>query len=306
MARLGLRIAPDRSALWGNLASNESNQGHFENSIAAYRKLIEALPKDRTLSPEWRDVSVPRATLAALLSDFPEALRQHQRSANVPNVVLSGAVQLDVFEARALARMHDASAAAASLSHPRFALSWQVTENQYQLLQAGITNAALAEDWPGVVALAPAYLALPARYVDRGHNNIVANIGLARAATGDARGAAEILNILAPDSDYAMIAKGRALLALGDTASAERLFALVAARAPSVAYGPLFQGRWRVEHGQPAAALPFLAEAKRRAPHWADPLKYEGDAFAALGRWSQAEAAYAKAEPFARSGARCI
>ena len=54
-----------------------------------------------------------------------------------------------------------------------------------------------------------------------------------------------------------------------------------------------------MEHGQAAAALPFLAEAKRRAPRWADPLKYEGDALAALGRWSQAQAAYAKAEPFA-------
>jgi tetratricopeptide (TPR) repeat protein len=96
-----------------------------------------------------------------------------------------------------------------------------------------------------------------------------------------------------------MIIKGRGLLALGDTAGADKLFALVGVRAPSVALGPFFRGRWRVEQRQPAAALPFLAEAKRRAPHFADPLKYEGDALAALGRWPEAGAAYAKAEPFA-------
>ena len=295
----GLRTAPDRSQLWEGLAINESNQGHLENAIRAYRKLIEVRPKDRTITRAWRDVSLARADLANLLLDYPEALHQYRSAGSVPNVVLQEAVQLDFRTARTMARLHDISGANAWLDHPRFAVSWQPGQNATQVLQGRVTNGYIEEDWPAVVALAPAYLALPVRYSDRGHSSAFAMIGLGRAATGDVRGAAEILDVLAPDSDNAAIIKGRALLVTGDAEGADRLFALVAARAPSVALGPLFQGRWRLEHGQAAAALPFLVEAKRRAPHFADPLKYEGDALAALGRWSEAAAAYAKAEPFA-------
>ena len=299
MAQEGLGITPDWSGLWSRLAINESNQGHWENAIRAYRKLIEVLPKDRTLALEWRDVTIPRAKLADLLADYPESRRQYRAAEGVPHAVLDEAVQLDTFPARAMARMHDISAAAARLDHPRFALPWKAADNEHQLLMHRVTKAYYAEDWPAVLALSPSYLALSARYVDHAHSPEFAMIGVARAATGDARGAGEILDVLAPDSDNAMLFKGRALLAMGDAAGADRLFALVAARAPSVAHGPLYRGRWRVEHGQPAAALPFLAEAQRRAPHFADPLKYEGDALAGLGRWSEAQAAYAKAEPFA-------
>ncbi|WP_411288375.1 hypothetical protein [Phenylobacterium sp.] len=299
MAQEGLKIEPGRSALWAGLALNEANQGHLENAIRASRKLIEVLPRDRAIAPDWRDTYSPRASLAVVLLDYQEAHSLLQRAESVPNVVLAEAVQLDVRIARNLGRLHDIAGARARLDRPRFALSWQATRNERQVLHGRISNTYAAEDWPGVLALAPAFLALPDRYADRPHSANFAIIGLARAATGDARGAAEILDVLAPDSDNAMLIKGRALLALGDIDGADRLFTLVATRAPSVASGPFYRGLLRVEQGQAAAALPFLAEAKRRAPRFADPLKYEGDALAALGRWSEAEAAYAKAEPFA-------
>ena len=44
----------------------------------------------------------------------------------------------------------------------------------------------------------------------------------------------------------------------------------------------------------------FIArEAQRRQKNWAEPYKYEGDALTRLGRWKEAEAAYAKAYPLA-------
>ena len=298
LAKEGLKIAPDRSVLWRSLAVYESNQGHWENSIRAYRKLIEVLPRDRTVSPEWRDTKIARGRLAASLLDFQEAGRQYRGAESVPKVVLFEGMQLDRIIAETMARLHDIGGARARLDHPRFAPAWQATMNEMQLVQGRVFVAYVAEDWPGVLALAPTLRAVTERNKGAAFGAF-AYIGVARATTGDRLGAREILDTLPPDSDPATLAKGRALLAMGDVAEADKLFARVAARAPSVGFGPFWRGRWRVEHGQAAAALPFLAEAKRRAPRWADPLKYEGDALAALGRWSQAQAAYAKAEPFA-------
>lgn len=299
LAQEGLRIAPGRSGLWRNLAVYEDNQGHWENSIRAYRKQIEVLPGDRTVSREWRDTSIARAQLAGALLDFQEAGRQYRAAESVPTVALFEGVSLDRNTAQTMARLHDIAGARARLDHPRFAPTWQAKTNEIQLLQGRVFAALLAEDWPSVLALAPSYLAASERFSGRPSEGNVAIIGLARAATGDRLGAAELLDTLAADRDPVMMIKGRALIALGDVAGADQLFARVAARAPSVGFGPFWRGRWRVEQGQPVAALPFLAEAKRRAPRWADPLKYEGDALAALGRWSEAQAAYAKAEPFA-------
>lgn len=141
MAQEGLRIAPDRSALWNGLAINEGNQGHWENAIRAYRKLIEVLPKDRAVSPEWRDVSITRGKLADLLADYPESRRQYRAAEGVPNAVQVEAVQLDTFPARAMARMHDIAAATARLDHPRFAISWQAAHNEHQLLMHRVTKA---------------------------------------------------------------------------------------------------------------------------------------------------------------------
>ena len=236
--------------------------------------------------------------LASLLLDFQEAGRQYRAVESAPTVALFQSVQLDRDIAQTMARLHDIGGAQARLDHPRFALAWQVKLDELQLLQGRVFAAYVAEDYPSVLALAPAFRAVSERFNGAPGGAIVL-VGVARAMTGDRLGTREILDTLPPDSDPDTLSKGRALLAVGDVAGADKLFALVATRAPSVGFGPFWRRRWRVEHGQPGAALPFLAEAKRRVPRWSDPLKYEGDALAALGRWSQAEAAYAKAEPFA-------
>lgn len=50
-----------------------------------------------------------------------------------------------------------------------------------------------------------------------------------------------------------------------------------------------------MDAGDAAGALPHFRAAQKRQPKWADSFRYEGDALARLGRWKEAEAAYARA-----------
>ena len=299
MARRGLAYAPDSSVLWRLIATNEGNQGHWEAALAAWREVARRAPRDARVSPGYRAPDVEQASIAALLYDWPEVLKSTAAAARTPERARDEAVQIDRVIVTAHARLHDMAAARARLAAPEFALPWQAQRNRVQMLQAGILAAWIAEDWPEGVRLGTAFLAEPAVYSDTRHSAFRAQVGLARAMTGDAAGAHALLDDLAEDCLGCVTIKAQALAAWGQRAEADRLAAIAQAQAPSVPAGPYWRARLRLDARDAPGALALFYEAQRRQPKWADPFEGEGEALAALGRWAEAETAYAKAEPLA-------
>ena len=299
MARRAAALDPGRSDAWFAIAIPESNLGHNEASAAAWREFIKRRPNDRRVSPAWRDIHFPKAQLASVTADFAETVAQYRAAAASPTVVRSQGVLIDGQLASGLARLHDVAGARALIAAPRFSQPDQAVDIRYQMLQSTILTAYYAEDWTETARSGAEFLALPSRYMDHGHATPVAMLGLARAHLGDAAGARAVVASLAPDCDGCMWIAGRTLAVLGDRAGAERTFAMVAARTPTLPQPHYWWGRTRLEMGDARGALPLLAESTRRQPKWADPLEAQGEALAALGRWNEADQAFAKAAPLA-------
>jgi len=89
------------------------------------------------------------------------------------------------------------------------------------------------------------------------------------------------------------------LEARGMTIEADRQYGVAIRLAPSLPFAYHQRGLALLARGDTARAIGRFRDAHTRGRRWADPLKGWGDALAAQGRWSEAAAKYAQAEPFA-------
>lgn len=80
---------------------------------------------------------------------------------------------------------------------------------------------------------------------------------------------------------------------------AQSTYAQGVARVPSLPHVYLGWGKALLGHQQYQAAIEKLAAAHQRGPHWADPLKFWGDALVGLGKKSEALAKYDEALRYA-------
>jgi tetratricopeptide (TPR) repeat protein len=113
---------------------------------------------------------------------------------------------------------------------------------------------------------------------------------------------AEAEALIAPtplDCDDCVDARARIAAAKGDWASADRWFANVAGRTPSIPDAQLYWGQALLAKGDLDRAIQQLEEAHRRGPHWADPLEVWGEALMREGDFRGAIAKFAEADKHA-------
>ena len=107
---------------------------------------------------------------------------------------------------------------------------------------------------------------------------IVALAKVGRLAEAEALAAAQ------PSECYqCVLARAEVAVVAGRPAEADRWFAEVLRRGPSLPGGYLQWGRAKLARGDRAAAVALFEQAATKGPRWADPLKYWGDALAAGG-----------------------
>lgn len=296
VVRRALALNPTSSVAWGGLTVYEGNLGHNAVMLEATRQVLRLRPRDPILSPKVRQqLARNRGIEANLLADYSEALKQGEIAArDAGEVAAIGSLQLDRDIANAMARLHDIAGAERRLDASPSYQSWRGTDDFFRST-GKLTRLYVAEDWAGVIG-DPNLLPSDVNDNNRSSWSVIM---LARAKTGDIAGARTILSDLRPDDDNTMIDAGRALAAMGDLAGGDRALAIVEARAPFSPIPTFFRGRIRLDAGDVAGALPHFRAAQKSQPKWADPFRYEGDALARLGKWKEAEAAYARAYPLA-------
>ena len=307
MGREAIRLEPDNGRHWMQISNYEQRLGRLEAHLDARRRglaMTERRP-DRRFRPEARDPSFSRAGNALFGYDLPAAIEAFARADQNPFNTQRYGGQIDSDVVRALALAHNIAGARARLAAPRFAShpGFAVREaDRDNMATARLYLALAAEDWADAIA---ADAAVRERTVSGsgifGQARVMPYLGaLALAKGGQADAARERLQSPPPpDCANCLYYAAMTEAALGDVVASERDFAAAAKLLPTLPQGHLFWGRARLERDDAAGALPLLREAARRQPRWADPFKYEGDALARLGRWVEAEAAYAKAAPLA-------
>ncbi|TPG13203.1 hypothetical protein [Sphingomonas oligophenolica] len=105
-------------------------------------------------------------------------------------------------------------------------------------------------------------------------------------------------------SQHADDSRCRALQADGEEANgnrnaSDRLYRQAVALAPDIPFAYLHWGVAQQRQGNLRNAAAMFAKAHRQGPHWADPLKGQGDVLAAQGRWREARERYEAALNFA-------
>jgi tetratricopeptide (TPR) repeat protein/predicted GNAT family acetyltransferase len=120
-------------------------------------------------------------------------------------------------------------------------------------------------------------------------------LSYAMAKTGDMAGAEALIAGTPLDCDLCLRTRGKIAAVKGDWPAADRWFAMVAARSPSI---PFADSDW----GDALLAKGAVAEfrlAHEKGPHFADPLKGWGDALTRQGQWNDALARYDEALKYA-------
>ena len=297
--RRAITLAPDASQAWWGLGAYEAYLGHPEAAHRAFQQVVRLRPRDYRVAPAVRgQVAYFRAKAANLVGDHGEALVQFEAVGRDAEVVRAMADQLDRDTAQEMSSLHDIAGAERRMANLQFYRPGQ-PELDVRFRDAESFRLYVVEDWAALAAETSPLAVLsaqPVRSTDAFPWSILA---LARANTGDAAGAEAILVQMPADNDACMINAGRARATLGDLAAGDRILAAVEARSPSVPYAAFFRGRIRLDAGDAAGALPHFREAQKRQPKWAGSFRNEGDALARLGRWTEAEAAYARAYPLA-------
>lgn len=306
LAKEAIGLAPYDGRNWMQLQAYEGRLGHLEEQLRTMSRgiaLSERRP-NKQLRPEARDLSASRGERDMLSYDLQAAIEAYRRVDANPFFARGSVGQTDMFVVRTLGSLHDMAGARARLAAPRFQRPGVTPRpaDVDSMATARLYLAILSEDWADAIAAEHtiAERMLSGSGVFRSAPTLRYMAIYAYAKHGDSAAARERLQLAAPpDCASCLYYSARAYAALGDSAFAEREFARAARLLPTLPQAHLYWGQARLERGDAAGALPLLREAQRRQPKWADPLKFEADALAALGRWREAEALYAKAEPLA-------
>jgi tetratricopeptide (TPR) repeat protein len=273
----------------GYLYIAESSLHHQEAAYQAMVAFARDMDAGRSGLDAPRDVSrlVPLGTAAQIKHDDLASLRYVPRQ-GFDIEGLAGAWTPTGAVVTALIHMHDVQGARRKLADdpagggaaaPRFILESDISEalEDWRAAAKGWEELKGPGAWT-VTDLTRAYLAL-------------AYAHLGRQAEAEA--------MIAPtplDCDDCVDARGQIAAARGDWASADRWFANVAGRTPSIPDAQLHWGQALLAKGDLDRAIQQLEEAHRRGPHWADPLESWGEALMRKGDPKGAIAKFAEAD----------
>jgi tetratricopeptide (TPR) repeat protein len=168
-----------------------------------------------------------------------------------------------------------------------------------------------AEDWPRILALAPALESEEAKLdaAFAGGNfypptELWAVVALARAKLGDFKGAHTLIDRTPGDCDLCLRMRGQINAAEKNYDGAAFWFAKLEEMEPSIPFADEDWGRMLLDNGQSDAAIEKFKLSNQRGPHFADPLEGWGEALMAKKQPDQALAKFEEAEKYASNWGR--
>jgi tetratricopeptide (TPR) repeat protein len=300
-----ITLKPDLAWAWEVLGAAERGLGHSEAAMAANRKALVFLPRDKDLEPWARDPMVDRAQDADDHGDLNGALAalsaqmDPRFAADLKGQVFWGQVR-ELVGLHRLAEARAKAGEAFGAADAKDSLNWAGTMAliRWRLLLG-------AEDWEGMIAMSREpnlagrqrlFGATPA--AQRAATGTV-QLAFALMMTGDLAGAAAILDSTPLDCDRCLIGRGQLAAAKGDAAGAARCFAKAAAITPSLPQAPFEWGRVKLARNDKAGAIKLFEMAHKLGPRWAEPFDYWGRALLAGGDAKGAAAKFRQADKYA-------
>lgn len=294
-------LDPSVSIIQSNLGSQETQMGHAEQSLAAYRAYQNLVPHDANAIDSKARGLMSAALVAIRLGNYAgarEALNRAREDFPSAQQIITTAR----LEAMSIAGQHD-DVAASYQEVPSPA------RGPYNTFDRLALEASL-QDWPAVVANAGAAemsVANTAYQNDRTYTRFVSlnpPVALARAHLGDFAAAEELIAPTSGDCYPCLMVRAQIASLQGQQARADWWFARATAIGPSLPFAEAEWGKTLLARGKQDDAIAKFKLANKKSPHFADALEGWGEALMAKNRSDLAVAKFAEAEKYAPNWGR--
>jgi hypothetical protein len=279
---------------------------HHDEAALAAAKALAASPGDPDVSELNRSKlqQIGVATVALLQGDYGTAADTCRRVILLPQVVGSLGVCRALLLS-ALARSHDADGLRSAIA------DMAATSTSPAALLAALNALGQAQMGHGAMLLAqpplPEKPMLDGPFnasLDLNPRAVLPHLALARAETGDLKGAHAILDPTPADCALCLRARGRAAALEKKWDTAAYWYERAAREAPSTPFAFTDWGRMLLDKGDADAAIAQFTIANKKGPHFADPLEFWGEALMAKNQSHLALAKFVEAEKYAPNWGR--
>jgi tetratricopeptide (TPR) repeat protein len=304
-SRIATELDPANAAAWFQLDSGAFQVEHRETAVTAEETVLSLMQsgKAANLNPDM--ASSLRASLATDLAidkgDAAGALAQCQSAVGLPDALdcvtpflVDYAIRgHNIPESRRLLALLPAT-------NPDGKPNPDVAYYQGRLAVA-------VQNWAGAIALEEKYSQLIADQPKAGwirRSQIWPLLAVTMARNGDIAAAESEIDKTRIDCDRCVIVRGTVAAAAQDWGAANRWFALVSARTPSLPFADEAWGEALLSKGDLDGAIAKFEQAHRVGPRFADPLEMWGEALIAENRSDLALAKFAEADKYAPNWGR--
>ena len=295
---------PDNIVAWHDLASDESDLQHDEQSLAAARRAIALIENggDSALNPYYRPVLKPRFTadIDLLVGDNEDELAQNRKLETMLNRHSWEDAYVD--DILACGALHDPGCVRAkmqSLLKLPPELGTTSAERRIAVNAADI----LLSRWRDAAASS----ALMISEIDKSGDaasllrarDAFPAVALIDAHLGDLRRAHALIDKTPADCVLCLRYRGRTDVVEKNWHGADYWFARAVAAAPSVPFGYTDWGEALLDEGDLDGAIAKFKIANEKGPHFADPLEMWGEALIRKNRSDLALAKFEEANKYA-------
>jgi predicted Zn-dependent protease len=315
-AQKAVELGPRLVLPEGNLRGIEAAFGHDERELAAGKAIVGLIENagGHELAAYAVASALPmqKAMNAEQVGDYEEAIAQYRIAADVPDYAQSHLAGTYAIAAD-LALLHETSASRRALGAQQsdtsvlkaawlqaWAISYVPTPQFYQYANDGDWTAA-RKDLEALIRAPKAHDPAAVEYL-RPQN--WPWLALARAKTGDIRGAEWLIAQTPVGCDLCARMRGRIAAEKKDWREAQAWFAMVEQRTPSIPFADADWGTMLLAKGDADGAIAKLALANKKGPHFADPLEMWGEALMAKNRSDLALAKFEEANKYAPNWGR--
>ncbi|HXC56084.1 MAG TPA: hypothetical protein VNU97_12375 [Rhizomicrobium sp.] len=301
-ATVAARLDPANAAVWYAVDAGAYNLSHRQQALEAEETVLSLIANGRAsdLNPDMAATMpfVLGADHAIDKGDPTGALQQCQNAIGIQDcssTYLAGYAG-DAHDVAEMRRYIAMSPVLGADGKPNA-----------ELISLRATLASLQGDWAAGVVLDKTADAISAARLNKGWFRMTElwphmSYGMARA--GDTAGAEALIAKTGLDCDDCVVARGQIAAVKRDWAAAERWFALVSRRTPSMPQADTQWGAMLLAKGDLGGAIARFASAHIKGPHFADPLEMWGEALILQNRSDLALAKFAEAARYAPNWGR--
>ena len=304
--RAAVALEPDFSLGWDELKWFESVLGHEESSLKAGREAVRLMGRvgDGMITERSRKLTffLDRAETEADIGDFGAAFGDYMTASQLPEYggEAEGARETTAFT---LVHLHEFRAARAQWQALPDTDDPDTRDGRASFLPNLYADMA---DWPGVLSARQAAEAALARgeFRHQAAQLLWPYFALALANTGHVADAEALIAKTPLDCDVCVGARGRIAALQRHWTQAERWFALVSQRTPSIPFADTDWGAMLLHQGRYDAAIAKFTLAHDKGPHFADPLEMWGEALMQKNRSDLALPKFEEAAKYAPNWGR--